>query len=151
MSAADTLEKIADLLPEGRRERFLLMSARFKNVPEDDEYLQMLEAIGLMTLLWREVPEQIEQLLDKASPVGANHQQLRALIAESVTQSIPTYDDLKRSTERLENLELSLKRLLGAINQSPQPKPRIGIAGISLFATGFILNELIAFMLYRLS
>ena len=112
MSAIDTLKRVAQMLPSESRERFLLMCTRFQNVPEDDEYLQILEAIGLMSLLWKEVPEQIKTIIEGASPVeSTNYQHLEKCIREAVNQSIPSHEDLRSFSAQLENHETTLKRL----------------------------------------
>lgn len=112
MSAVETLEAVAKLLPADRRERFLGMAARFRSVPEDDEYLQILEAIGLMTLLWREVPQEIQQVLEKANPVTETCQGVAGKVRDAVLEAIPSYEDLRKITQRLEAHELALKNTL---------------------------------------
>lgn len=111
-SATDTLEAVAKLLPADRRERFLSMMARFRNVPEDDEYLQVLEAIGFMTLLWKEVPDEVNSILKGASPVPENSESLAAKISETIIGAIPSYEDFRKMTVRLEKHELALRNLL---------------------------------------
>lgn len=150
MSAIDTLTEIAELLPPKQREQFLLMCARFRNVPEDDEYLQMLEGIGFMTLLMREVPEQLSKVIHEASPVSANHQQIAALIHETISKAIPNYSDLQLITERLENHSLVLNRLLAEIKQQKQKRIHPGWWGLG-FLAGFMSHELLTYALYRLS
>ena len=112
MANTETLESIAKMLPVERRERFLQMVARFQSVPDDDEFLQILEAIGFMTLLYKEVPSDIARILAGANPVNETHEGLSQLVKESVIESIPSYEDLKRMSERFENHELALKQLL---------------------------------------
>jgi len=142
MSATETLKRVSELLPDKQRERFLLLCAQFQNVPEDDEYLQILEAIGLMTLLWKEVPHDIAQTLDKASPLKANHQQLATFINQAVAQSIPSYEDLKLISERLETHELTLKRLLTSEN-AKHSRPPDYLLYVTLFVAGFIFNKFV--------
>ncbi len=112
MASTDTLQSVASLLPAGRRERFLGLCARFESVPEDDEYLQILEAIGFMTLLWKEVPKQVKVALEGANPVAETCQSVAAKVREAVVESIPSYDDLKKISQRLESHELALKNTL---------------------------------------
>lgn len=149
MSATDTLKHVAKMLPEDRRERFLLMCARFQSVPEDDEYLLILESIGLMTLLMNALPQQIKEILERAAPAGSNNQQIEALVKRAVSGSIPSYDDLKRATERLENHETALKRLLN--NQGNTSKKDIFKDKRWLwFVAGFLTNFLVGYGLYLL-
>ena len=120
MSAVQTLESVAALLRAEQRERFLKMVSRFRSVPEDDEYLQVLEAIGFMTLLWREVPQDIQRILERADPEAATGHSVAGIVRDAVAQSIPSYEDLKAITQHLEAHELALKNTLSAIPQSRQ-------------------------------
>jgi hypothetical protein len=110
MSATDTLEAVAELLPPERKLRFLAMAARFRSVPEDDEYLQILEAIGFMTLLWKEVPEDIRRIVAGASPAAGNIEDIAGILRATVRESIPTYEDLRQIVQRLESHEQLLIR-----------------------------------------
>ena len=112
MNAINTLESIADLLPPDRRERFLRMVATFRTVPEDDEFLQILEAIGFMTLLWKEVPQEIRGVLEGANPITETCESVAIKVREAVIESIPSYEDLKQISQRLESHDLTLARLL---------------------------------------
>jgi len=112
MSAIEILESVAALLQPEKRERFLKMVVQLRNVPDDDEYLQILEAIGFMTLLWKEVPQQIEKTLEKASPVTETVQGVSSIVRDTVVEAIPSYDDLKAISQRLEAHELALKNTL---------------------------------------
>lgn len=147
MSAKDTLRQVAEMLPDDRRERFLLMCTRFQNVPEDDEYLIILEVIGLMTLLWKEVPQEIAQVLEKATPIGSNHQHLELLIQQAVQASIPSFEDLKRMAERLENHEATLKRVT-QVKTTPDQHRQIPRRWL-WFVAGFSANFLFGYFLYR--
>jgi len=136
MADTKTLESIASMLPESRRERYLHMVARFQSVPEDDEYLQILEAIGFMTLLLKEVPAEIAQLLEGASPIQETHLGLCKLVKEAVTESIPSYEDLKRMADRFENHELGLKQLLQSQSQKKRQGQHSGFALTTTFLLG---------------
>ncbi|MBB5353851.1 hypothetical protein HNR46_004115 [Haloferula luteola] len=120
MSATDTLEAVAELLPPERKLRFLAMAARFRSVPEDDEYLQMLEAVGLMTLLWKEVPREIRRILAGATPAEGSQEGLAELLKDAVRESVPSYDDLKQIVQRLEAHE----QLLMRATRGTQPQQR---------------------------
>lgn len=112
MNDLSTFEEIATLLPDGRRERFLAMATRFQDVPQDDEYLQILEAIGFMTLLWKEVPGEVKAVLAGANPISDTCESTATHIRDAVIQAIPSYEDLKQITNRLEAHELALKKTL---------------------------------------
>ncbi len=149
MSAIDTLEKIAALLPEKQKQRFLLLSSRFRNVPEDDEYLQILEAIGFMTLLWNEVPNEIDTLLKKASPVDTTQQQLKTMITDTVKSAVPSYEDLRVVCERLEQHELVLKRIT---SDKRGTKPRVSwFSWLLLFGGGLLAGHFLPAIIANLS
>ena len=125
---ASTLEEIAKLLPQEQAERFLTLVAHFKNVPDDDEYLQMLEAIGLMTLLWKEVPNEIRSILEKANPVTETCQSIAQQAHEALTEAIPSYKDLKLISKRLEEHEIALKRMIHSEVKPANKSPKITTA-----------------------
>lgn len=139
MSAVDTLESVAALLPPERRERFLRMAATFRTVPEDDEYLQMLEAIGFMTLLWREVPREIRRVLEGANPVSETCESVAVQVRAAVIEAIPSYEDLKQISQRLEGHDLTLSRLLAQCSPAPSSQPRLLGPWIT-FATGIAVG-----------
>ena len=112
MADVTHLEAVAAMLPEPHREGFLQMAVRFRSVPEDDEFLQILEAIGFISLVLKEVPMELQKIIERASPIQESQQGLCKVIKEAVSESIPSYDDLKRMTERLENHEIALAQML---------------------------------------
>lgn len=139
MNAINTLHRIAELLPEEEKQRFLLLSHKFINFSEDDELLLIIEAICLNTLLWKEVPEEISKILSGASPIPENHEQLKTMIDTAVREAVPSYQDLKSITKRLENHELALKKL-----SYPQPNNTHHRKGktrwiLTAFSVGFTL------------
>jgi hypothetical protein len=149
MASTETLQSVAALLPTERRERFLSLCARFESVPEDDEYLQILEAIGFMTLLWKEVPGEVSAILEGANPVSETCHSVAAKVREAVIESIPSYDDLKKISQRLESHELALKNTLSRQNQPVDRAPGLsGLWGLFIFVLGLVLgfhsSELIA-------
>ena len=101
---AETLERVAELLPAESRERFFAMISRLRNVPDDDEYLLILEAIGFMTLVWKEVPREVERILAGAESPAESSAFLVAEIKEAVRESltVPTYRDLRELAAQLE-------------------------------------------------
>lgn len=118
MASTEPLQAVAALLPAEHRERFLSLCTRFESVPEDDEYLQILEAIGFMTLLWKEVPGEVSAILEGANPVSETCHSVAAKVREAVIESIPSYDDLRTISQRLESHELALKNTLSRQNTS---------------------------------
>lgn len=118
MADTETLERIAKLLPQQQREQFFAMITRFKSVPDDDEYLQILQAIGFMTLLWKEVPNEVSKILEGANPVNDTCHSIAKQIREAVVDAIPSYEDLMLISKRLEEHELALKRTLSTLQQT---------------------------------
>jgi len=118
MANTETLESIAKLLPQQQREQFLAMTVQFKTVPDDDEYLQILQAIGFMTLLWKEVPNEVRKILEGANPINETCHSIAGQVREAVVEAIPSYDDLQLTCKRLEEHELALKRTLSTLRQT---------------------------------
>lgn len=119
MADTETLEQIAMLLPHPRREQFLAMVTQFKSVPDDDEYLQILNGIGFMTLIWKEIPNEIQSILENSNPITDTCHSVGKQVREAVIEAIPSYEDLKLICKRLEEHEMSLKR--SASNRIPTP------------------------------
>jgi len=145
MADTSTLESISELLPVERRERFLRLVARFQSVPDDDEFLLILEAIGFMTLLYKEVPDEITKILAGANPINETHEGLSKLVKEAVSESIPSYDDLKRISERLENHELALKQTLQALVVPSKNRPSFGLLLTTILLLGGALGYGLSF------
>ena len=140
MADTSTLESISELLPVERRERFLQLVARFQSVPNDDEFLLILEAIGFMTLLYKEVPDEIAKILAGANPTNETHEGLSKLVKEAVCESIPSYEDLKRISECFENHELALKQALQSQKKSNPSQNNSGLLLITIFIVGGALG-----------
>ena len=60
------LENTAKLLPLEECERFLIIANRLRNVPDDDEYLFILEATGYLTKFMSVIPGELRELVDEA-------------------------------------------------------------------------------------
>jgi len=112
MADVNHLEAVAAMLPEPQRERFLQMVVRFRSVPDDDEFLQILEAIGFISLVLKEIPMELQRILEGASPIQESQIGLCNLIKEAISDSIPSYEDLKRMAERLESHDIALAQML---------------------------------------
>ena len=112
MSPCQTLERVAELLSPPQRERFLTSVARFRNIPEDDEYLQVLEAIGFMTLIWSKIPDEIHSILEGAKPANPTSEYLNAQIRSAIQENIPSFEDLRQISQSLNQQQVALKRHL---------------------------------------
>lgn len=139
MAETETLERIAGLLPHPQREQFLLMVTQFKSVPDDDEYLQILNAIGFMTLIWKEIPNEIRSILENSNPITDTCHTVGKQIRDAVVEAIPSYEDLKQISKRLEEHEVSLRRVLSNRPElQPVRKPRSVFVFISGAVTGWL-------------
>jgi hypothetical protein len=147
MSACQTLERVAELLSPAERERFLTTVARFRNIPEDDEYLQVLEAIGFMTLIWSKIPAEIHSILEGAKPVEPNAEFLTAQIRSSIRESIPSFEDLRQISQSLHQQQITLKRHLLVPSTGLQPSPArawwLLLLGIAI---GLLIAALLIFL-----
>jgi len=144
MANTETLERIAELLPQRDREQFFALIAQFKSVPDDDEYLQVLRAIGFMTLLWKEVPNEIKSILEGANPVSDTCHSVARQVREAVIEAIPSYEDLISISKRLEEHELALKRVLSSKNRSPSSS----FNTMTLLITS-LMGSLLGFIIYH--
>lgn len=147
MSAgSETLERVADLLPPEQRERLLRVALRFRDLPEEDEFLQVLEAIGLMTLIWSKIPKEIHSILEGAKPIQPTMDFVNAQIRSTIQESIPSFGDLRQISQSLQQQQATLKRHLLA----PSPG-RLSASGgrWRYFVSGMFVGLLIAaFVLY---
>lgn len=132
---SSSLAQIAKMLPPEQSERFLSLIARFQNVPDDDEYLQILEAVGFMTLLWKEVPQEITAILEKNNPISKTCHTVSGHLREAVIEAIPSYEDLKSIVSQLGEHELALKRGLLAL-QSHTPRNTTSLPGLIILLAG---------------
>lgn len=109
-TASETLERVAELLPPAQRERLLLIAIKFRNIPEEDEFLQILEGIGLMTLVWSRIPQEIHAILEAVKPTRPNVDFLNAQIRNTIHESIPSFGDLRQISQLLQQQQTALKR-----------------------------------------
>ena len=141
MADISTLESVAEMLPEPQRQRFLQMAVRFRSVPDDDEFLQILEAIGFISMVLKEVPKELQRILEGASPIQESQRGLCKVIKEAISESIPSYDDLKRITERLESHEIALAQMLRGESPSKSTSLLPGfIGGFIMLLLGILIG-----------
>lgn len=113
------------------------MIAQFKSVPDDDEYLQILNGIGFMTLIWKEIPNEIRSILENSNPVSDTCHSVGKQVREAVIQAIPSYEDLKAISKRLEEHELSLRRLMSSGSSAPKKRPLPAVLAFGFGALAF--------------
>lgn len=138
--ASGTIERVAELLPPDERERLLRVALRCRNLPDDDELLLLLEAIGIMSLLWQRIPKEIHGILEASQPQSPNSDYVCERIRAAVRESIPTFDDLRSLSQTIQQQQLALKRLLSTAGNTPK------VSLIGVFAAGFISAILLAWI-----
>ena len=162
MADTDALESLAELLPPDRRERFFAIASKFRALPEDDDHLQMLEAVGFIMLVMKEIPGEIAETL-RAARGGMDESmaaQLRSEFVEVLTQSLdtPSYKDLRETVLTIRDQEnrfrlkvdALLKRLSkseGLLKQRTRLTPNFingltgGIVGAAIVAALILFGE----------
>lgn len=106
MAEITTLESVAKLLPADRREQFYLTIQKYRTVPQDDDHLIMLDAMGFMALFMSKLPAEIGSLLDQAALL--TDEQTNALgdqFGEILTSSldVPNYKDMSELTRAIKD------------------------------------------------
>lgn len=117
MADTEALESLAEILPTDRREQFFAFISKFRSRPEDDDHFQMLEAIGFIMLVMKEVPEQIAGIIDQAQgKLGQSETaQLRSEIVAVLSESLdtPSYKDLRETMLAMRDHEARFRRKVG--------------------------------------
>jgi len=139
---ADTraLESIAELLPDDKRERFLANVVKFRNVPENDGQLQLLEAAGFIMLVMREIPRELDALLGRMRHGLSDEQRLaiRGDMEEILEGSIdaPSFEalrqlaaDMRSSQSSFETAAATLTKKLRRTRHDYARHLAIGLAG----------------------
>lgn len=119
MADTEALESIPGLLPPERRERFLLIASKYRDLAEDDDHLQMLETAGFLTLLMKEVLAEMGKLLNETRR-GLNDgqsAQLRTELVEVLESSLdtPSYKDLRETVMTIRDQESRFSQKVGDI------------------------------------
>ena len=141
MANTQAIEAIADALPLEQREAYLRVMTRLREVPEDDEYLLILEAIGFSSLILREIPQQVKEVLAAADTVDSNAsseyllRQIREELREAI--QIPSYHDLKKQLDRLSQVRAGLYEDIRALSSKLKELPSKQSDG-STWVFGFV-------------
>ena len=69
-------------------------------------------------MLWKEVPHDITKILEGANPITDTCHSVAKQVREAVIEAIPSYDDLMLISKRLEEHEITLKRITSASHHS---------------------------------
>jgi len=150
MANLQAMERIADALPDEQREAYLRVVARLREVPEDDEYLLVLEAIGFTSLILREIPQQVRDVLSAADGVGGagSTEYLLRQIREELERVIqfPSYRDHKSQMEELTQARAGLCEDIRALTrnlESATPERGSGKSWIFGFVVGVVATVVV--------
>ncbi len=139
----ESIDRIVDLLPVERREAFLALAARLQTLPEDDEILMVIEAMGFMSLILRNIPEQIHQIITAASSTGApdTNAYLISELKQTVTEAIniPAYADMRQLAARWEEQHGLFKTSIHQLTQNLSPSRNSTSASLS-FLSGILIG-----------
>ena len=118
--------------------------------PEDDEYLLILEAIGFMTLIWREVPTHVQNILAASEEPGRGAstnayliKELRVAVKEAI--DVPSYADIRQIASSFEEQQIILRNTLTRLQndldqRSPAKRHPSWLCPILSFLLGIILT-----------
>ena len=79
--------------------------SKFEVVPDDDEYLLLLEALGFLTVVFDKVPQRISEALDRAESglsedqAAALQRRFETILKDSV--DTPSYKDLREMVREI--------------------------------------------------
>ena len=155
MADIESLKATADLLPPERRERFLLIANKFRNVSEDDDHLQMLEATGYLAMLVSEIPAELGKLVDNAR-IGLDESQsdrLRTEVVKVLQDSLdtPSYKDLRQAVESIRDCNVRHQQTTNALHKrmseftEASDKGHLHLRGIVQGVGGGMITLLTAF------
>lgn len=121
MADTEALESLAELLPPERRERFFTIVRKFRNLPEDDDHLQMLEAVGFVMLIMKEIPSEIAGILAQAQRTlgETESEKLREEVTSILTSSLdtPSYKDLRETVSSIRDQEARFRHKVDDVDQ----------------------------------
>ncbi len=120
MAETANLESVAKLLPPDQRERFYLTIQKFRTVPQDDDHLVMLDAMGFIALFMKELPAEFGKLIDQAGQRLTEDQsnalgdQIREILTSSL--DVPNYKDMSEMTKAYQKGHQQSGRLLDRLD-----------------------------------
>jgi hypothetical protein len=114
-----SIDAMATLLPDDHRERFFEIMTRFSNAPDDDEHMQLLEAIGFTAMITQRVPEEISAIVEKMESgfTDAQFQSLQRRVETLLKNSIdtPSYKDLRTLVGEMKEEQGRFKATVNAL------------------------------------
>jgi hypothetical protein len=121
MADTEALESLAEILPADRREQFFAFVSKFRSRPEDDDHFQLLEAIGFIMLVMKEIPDQIAGIIDQAQgKLGQSEsEQLRSEIVAVLNESLdtPSYKDLRETMLAIRDHEARFRQKVDGLQK----------------------------------
>ncbi|MEM7312651.1 MAG: hypothetical protein AAF497_05815 [Planctomycetota bacterium] len=149
---ADTvsLHAVSELLPPEHQERFAEIVRYFEELPEDDETVQLVTAMGIVALTMSQIPEKVSALLKEAHDVLSEDQaktlgdQFREILTSSL--DIPSYRDMSETTRAIREtyhkfqhdsgrLHDSLGSMLHEVAKSSRLSPILACSLVTSLAT----------------
>lgn len=124
-----SIDAMAKLLPDEHRERFFEIMSRFSNAPDDDEHMQLLEAIGFTAMITQRVPEEIAAVVEKMESgfTDAQFQSLQRRLETLLKNSIdtPSYKDLRTLVGEMKEEQGRFKTTVNALTSDITSIPAI--------------------------
>ena len=149
------LKVLADLVPAERREQIYATAAKFKNLPEDDEVLNVLELLGFITVALDNVPKELGRMLDRSRSGLTDEQRdglrddIEAMFKKSV--DTPSYKDLRELVRQMQVVHGQVTRevqdLAEPIRRAGRPHKLIVFSTVSGLLLGLINALLMALIL----
>ncbi|NCF90874.1 MAG: hypothetical protein GWQ05_07935 [Verrucomicrobiaceae bacterium] len=123
------IEAMAKLLPDDHRERFFEIMSRFSKAPDDDEHMQLLEAIGFTAMITQRVPEEIAAIVEKMESgfSDAQFQSLQRRLETLLKNTIdtPSYKDLRTLVGEMKEEQGRFKTTVNALTSDITSIPAI--------------------------
>ncbi len=151
-----SFKDLAVLIPEEQREHFFETVSKFEVVPDDDEYLLLLEALGFLTVVFDKVPQRITEALDRAESglsedqAAALQRRFETILKDSV--DTPSYKDLREMVREIKEERQKFKMTTDALSTDISSIPRVPRKGtfdakalvlgcvLSLFCGGLLVG-----------
>ena len=151
------LKVLADLLPEERREQFYATAAKFKDLPEDDEMLAVLELMGFITVALDRVPKEMSRMLERSRSGLTDEQRdglrddFEAMFKKSV--DTPSYKDLLELVRQMQvahgKITREVQNLAEPLHRAGRPHKMMIFSNVSGLLLSVLNAVFLAFILTR--
>lgn len=129
----DIFDAIAVYVPEAHRQEYWRMVARFRQLKPDDEILNIILAMGILTFLLRELPAAlIEEKKDWKSQCDLFHAEINKLVETATRQAVTVKNQAEVMTQTLEKSSIQFKEGAAQIEKaSRETVKQIDIDGMA--------------------